>query len=204
MKRIFSILTLLLVSLGATLSAAETPVQILRRSADKIRSAKSLNIAYTATADGHKYEGELVVQGNMFTITSPQMRSWYDGTTQWTYSSQIGEVNIITPTPEEVRQINPIAILNSFTDNYNASTLKSPSGKSVVRLTAKNRKADIRSADITIDNKSLYPDRIVLSMSNNQTVTIDIRDIRTGSQIPAENFRFNKSRYPNVQVVDLR
>ena len=203
MKR-FSVLMSLLLLCACALFAADTPLQVLHRSADKIKSAKSLHVTYTATADGHKYEGVLTIQGDMFTISSPEMKSWYDGTTQWTYSSQIGEVNIITPTPEEVRQINPIAILGSFTTGYNAVALKSPAGKSIVRLTSKNRKSDILSDDITIDNKTLYPTRIVLTMSNNQAVTVDISDIRSGDRLPADSFRFNKSRYPGVQVVDLR
>ena len=56
---------------------------------------------------GIRPTASFVIQGDMFTISSPGLRSWYDGKTQWTYSSQIGEVNIITPTPEEVSQINP-------------------------------------------------------------------------------------------------
>lgn len=203
MKR-FSLLLSLLLLCVAAVCAADSPAQTLRRSADKLKSAKSLHVTYTATADGQTYEGTLVTQGDMFSISSPQMKSWYDGKTQWTYSSQIGEVNIITPTPEEVRQINPLAIIGSFTNEYTVTSLKSPTGTSSVLLTAKDRKADIRSADITIDNKTLYPTRILLTMSNNQTVTIDIRDIKSGGLLPLDNFRFNKSRYPNVQVVDLR
>lgn len=203
MKRLTLILSLIVLGVSAVF-AADTPLQILRRSADKLRSAKSLHVTYTATADGHTYEGTLVTQGDMFTISSPQMKSWYDGKTQWTYSSQIGEVNVITPTTDEVRQINPLAIISSLTNDYTVTSLKSPAGSSGVLLTAKNRKADIRSADITVDSKSLYPTRIMLTMSNNQTVNIDIKDIKPGGELPADNFRFNKSRYPGVQVVDLR
>lgn len=203
MKRLYIILSLILICVS-TICAAESPVQTLRRSADKLKSAKSLHVTYSATADGHSYEGTLVIQGDMFTISSPQMKSWYDGKTQWTYASQIGEVNVITPTPEEVRQINPIAIISSFTNDYTPTALKSTTGKSAIKLTAKNNKSDIRSADITIDNKTYYPTRIQLAMSNNQTVTIDIKDIRAGGTLPAANFRFDKSRYPGVQVVDLR
>lgn len=203
MKRLSLILSLLLLCVGA-ICAAENPAQTLRRSAGKLKSAKSLHVTYTAVADGYTHEGTLVIQGDMFIISSPQMKSWYDGKTQWTYASQIGEVNIITPTSEEVRQINPLAIISSFTNNYTATALKSAPGTSSVLLTARNPKADIRSADITVDDKSLYPTRLLLTMSNNQTVTIDIKDIRAGDLLPADNFRFNKSRYPDVQVVDLR
>ena len=187
MKRIITLLLpLLLCALAG--SAASASGDILDRCAAKIKSAPSLYVTYTVSADGHSADGQLVIQGDMFTISSPGLRSWYDGKTQWTYSSQIGEVNIITPTPEEVSQIN----------------LKAPAGKTAVRLKAKNPKADITSADITIDDKTLYPTRITLAMTNNQKVTLDIRSVSTGSRLPADDFRFDSRRFPGVNVVDLR
>lgn len=202
MKRILaSILPLLLCAL---LGSAAQPAGTLQKCADKIKSAPSLYITYTVTADGHTADGHLVLQDDMFTISTPQMRSWYDGKTQWTYATRIGEVNIITPTPEEVRQINPMAIIKTFSTTYTSQPLKAPAGKTAIRLKAKDPKADITSADVTIDDKTLYPTRITLAMSNNQKVTLDIRSVNTGSRLPVENFRFDKSRFPGVNVVDLR
>lgn len=177
---------------------------LLDRCAAKIKSAPSLYVTYDVSADGHTADGQLVIQGDMFTISSPGMRSWYDGKTQWTYSSQIGEVNIITPTPEEVRQINPLAIIKNFSSAYTSQPLKTSAGMTAVRLKAKDPKADISAADITINDKTLYPTRIVLSMSNNQKVTLVIRSVTSGPKLPADNFRFDKKRFPGVNVVDLR
>lgn len=203
MKRFITLLLpLLLCALAG--SAASTSGDILGRCAAKIKSAPSLYVTYTVSADGHSADGQLVIQGDMFTISSPGLRSWYDGKTQWTYSSQIGEVNIITPTPEEVSQINPLAIIKTFSTAYTSQPLKAPAGKTAVRLKAKNPKADITSADITIDDKTLYPTRITLAMTNNQKVTLDIRSVSTGSRLPPDDFRFDSRRFPGVNVVDLR
>jgi len=201
MKRLLTILPLLL---WALLGNAAQPSEVLRKCADKIKSAPSLYVTYTVTADGHTSDGLLVIQGDMFTISSPGMRSWFDGKTQWTYASQIGEVNIITPTPEEVRQINPMAIIRTFATAYTTQPLKATAGKTAVRLKAKDAKADITSADITIDDKTLYPTGITLSMSNNQKVKLDIRSVNTGSRLPVDNFRFDRTHFPGVNVIDLR
>lgn len=198
------IISAFLLSAVCIYAAQSDDASLIRQCAAKIKSAPSLNVSYTVTADGNTAGGVLVLQGDMFTISSPGMVSWYDGKTQWTYSSQIGEVNIITPTPEELQQINPLAIVKSFSSGYTTQLLKSPAGKSIVRLTSKNAKSDITSADITIDNTTLYPTRIVLTMSNRQKVTIDIKSVNRGGKLPTENFRFDKKRYPGVQVVDLR
>lgn len=123
MKRIITLLLpLLLCALAG--SAASASGDILDRCAAKIKSAPSLYVTYTVSADGHSADGQLVIQGDMFTISSPGLRSWYDGKTQWTYSSQIGEVNIITPTPEEVSQINPLAIIKTFSTAYTSQLSK--------------------------------------------------------------------------------
>lgn len=185
--------------------AASTCGALLQRCAAKIKSAPSLSVTYTVSADGNTAEGLLVLQGEMFTISTPGMVSWYDGKSQWTYSDQIGEVNVISPTAEEVQQINPFAIVKSFSSSYSSEQVKSSSaGMTTLRLTANNRKSDISSADVTINDKTLYPTRIVLTMSNRQKVTINIKNVKAGGKLPVSNFRFDAKRYPNVQVIDLR
>lgn len=185
--------------------AASSGGALLQRCAAKIKSAPSLSVTYTVSADGNTAEGLLVLQGEMFTISTPGMVSWYDGKSQWTYSDQIGEVNVISPTAEEVQQINPFAIVKSFSSSYSSEQVKSSSaGVTTLRLTANNRKSDISSADVTINDKTLYPTRILLTMSNRQKVTINIKNVKAGGKLPVSNFRFDAKRYPNVQVIDLR
>lgn len=203
MRRLFSIVSLLMVAL--CVGAASSGGALLQRCAAKIKSAPSLSVTYTVSADGNTAEGLLVLQGEMFTISTPGMVSWYDGKSQWTYSDQIGEVNVISPTAEEVQQINPFAIVKSFSSSYSSEQVKSSSaGVTTLRLTANNRKSDISSADVTINDKTLYPTRIVLTMSNRQKVTINIKNVKAGGKLPVSNFRFDAKRYPTVQVIDLR
>ena len=203
MRRLFSIVSLLMVAL--CVGAASSGGALLQRCAAKIKSAPSLSVTYTVSADGNTAEGLLVLQGEMFTISTPGMVSWYDGKSQWTYSDQIGEVNVISPTAEEVQQINPFAIVKSFSSSYSSEQVKSSSaGVTTLRLTANNRKSDISSADVTINDKTFYPTRIVLTMSNRQKVTINIKNVKAGGKLPVSNFRFDAKRYPNVQVIDLR
>nr|WP_301896143.1 outer-membrane lipoprotein carrier protein LolA [uncultured Duncaniella sp.] len=95
--------------------------------------------------------------------------------------------------------------MKSFSSSYSSEQVKSSSaGVTTLRLTANNRKSDISSADVTINDKTLYPTRIVLTMSNRQKVTINIKNVKAGGKLPVSNFRFDAKRYPNVQVIDLR
>ena len=74
MKRFITLLLpLLLCTLAG--SAASASGDILDRCAAKIKSAPSLYVTYTVSADGHSADGQLVIQGDMFTISSPGLRS---------------------------------------------------------------------------------------------------------------------------------
>lgn len=203
MKKRLLLFTIIILS-AAAVYAAETASSILSSSANKIKAAKSLVASYVITADGHKQDGIMTISGERFTISSPQMVSWYDGKTQWTYTSHTGEVNVTEPTAEELQQVNPFAIIRSFSNNYKAQLLQSPTGTKKIKLTALSPKNDIKSVTLTLNAKTLYPTRIDLTMGNRQNVAIQISAVEEGPTLPAANFRFDAKKYPGVQVVDLR
>ena len=188
----------------SAVSGAETATSILDRASAKFKGEKSIQAAYTITTEGHKQSGTLTIAGDRFTIASPQISSWYDGKTQWTYSTQTGEVNITEPTPEELQQVNPFAIINSFRKLYKATLVKSPASEKVVRLTSVDPKNDIKSVVLTLNATTLYPTKIDLTMGNRRTVTIQVTSVKAGGQLPVSDFRFNPNKYPGIPVVDLR
>lgn len=201
-----SIFTLFVLSVLSPLSmwGADSAGSVIKKCADKIRASKSLIVDYTLTSGGQKMDGSITIAGNCFSLSSPGVRSWYDGKTQWTYSAQVGEVNITEPTAEELAQVNPFAILDSFSSAYNASTTKSASGTTAVRLSPKDKKSDITGALVTISNSTGYPSAIKLNLRGGQTFDIKIKSVTPGGLVPVTRFRFNKADYPGLSVVDLR
>lgn len=183
---------------------AETAYAVLERVASKIRSTKSITVDYSLSSGGQRSEGHLLLSGDRFMISSPQITSWYDGMSQWTYSSLAGEVNITEPTSEELAQVNPFAIIQSFSADYNASLKKSPKGFDTVILKSKRKNMDITSAEIVINNSTHYPAKIKLVMNGGQAISIEIKNIKTGGDVPLSDFRFNPTKYPAIPVIDLR
>lgn len=205
MSRICRLLICILAILIPAMSwGNNNAISILDKAASKIRSAKSLIAEYTLTSGGQTVNGILTLAGDCFQLSSPQVRSWYDGKTQWTYSSHIGEVNITEPTSEDLAQVNPFSILKSFSSNYTASTQKSAKGTSTVLLKAKKKNADISSVLVTVNNSTGYPSAIRLSLDGGQTVNIKINSVIPGGLLPISRFRYNPKDYPGINVVDLR
>lgn len=177
---------------------------IIKKCAEKIRSSKSLIVDYTLTSGSQTMTGSLTMAGDCFHLSTPQVKSWYDGKTQWTYSTQIGEVNVTEPTSDELAQINPFAILESFSSYYVASTSKSSGGETSVSLTPKGKKSDIAKVLVTINDHSLYPSAIQLTLRGGQTFDIKVKSVTPGGLLSASKFKFNRAEYPGIQVVDLR
>ena len=203
MKKIATLIMLMAVAITG-LAATPTARQVLDNCNEKIKNSMSLVITYTLTADGHTSDGQLIISGDRFTISSADMMSWYDGKTQWTYARQIGEVNIITPTPEELQQINPFAIIRSFSDNYDKSIASETATTTTLMLKPRKSGGDITMAKIAVSNSTWLPTHITIGLSNGHNVEIAIKKIDKGGAFPTTFFRFNKSKFPGVQVVDLR
>ena len=185
-------------------AAQQTADALLQQAASKLTSAKSVEAAYTIKGSGGTTSGTILLAGNRFRMTAPQIMTWFDGKTQWTYAVAQQEVSITEPTPQELQQVNPLLIISGFRNNYKAVIDKSPAGTKRVRLTAKNTRSSISSAVITLNASTLYPTEITLTLSNKQTLAIKINSLKIGSTPAASAFRFDKKAYPKAEIVDLR
>lgn len=202
-KLIFILGALLAGIVGA--AAAESADAFLGRVADNLRKARSVTASFAMTAGSEKVSGTLTLAGTRFHISTPQLSTWYDGKTQWAYSPQAAEVNITEPTPDELAQVNPFAIISAFRRGYKASwgTGSAASQKTVV-LKALQKKAEISSATVTFNAKTLMPVRIVLTMAGGRVTVISVTSARTGAALPLSAFTFDARKHPGVEVVDLR
>lgn len=204
MKQKTFIIIALLMMLPLVVAAADNASQTLDKAAAKLRTAKSVTAAYTLSTSQGSSAGTLTLAGDKFAMNGNQVNIWYDGKTQWTYVSADNEVNVSEPTAQELQQINPFIIINTFRQNYTAKTVSKAKNAQKITLTAKNSKTDIRSATVTINPATLLPSEIVLKMASGQTATIRISSIKIGNALPVSTFRFPAKKYPKAEVIDLR
>lgn len=185
--------------------AAEMSSRALDRAASVFNGSKSIKASFTTTIDGTSSTGTITIQGDKFRISSKDFSTWYDGKDQWTYSSASNEVNITSPTPEELAQINPFVIISTLKNAYNSIETKSKPGFIKVTLTPKDsRHADIKKVEIVFNEKTSMPSHIDLNMSTGSKIGIIINSISQGNILPASTFIFNKKELPGVEIIDLR
>ena len=202
-QRLIILLSLLLTTVAGL--RAETASQLLDRAAKTFSSAGSISASYTLTSSGAgTTKGTLLFSGQKFVMTSPQLKTWYDGKTQWTLLIADNEVNVTEPTAAELQEVNPFAIINTFRSGYNAKELKAPAGQRKLQLSTRTKQSQIRSSIILLDSKTLLPTKIQLTMTGGQKVDIALTGVSKGPAKSTQTFQFQKKQHPGVDVIDLR
>lgn len=192
-----------MIALGANAVWAQSAAQVVDKVIAGYNGSRGISAAFNvATAQGTT-AGTIDMMGQKFRILSPDMKCWFDGKTQWTYTKVTGEVNVTTPTATEIAQSNPYAIISSMRSNCTLS-MKSTASEYVVTFKPK-KKGQITQAVVTIGKKNYQVQKAVLTTADRNSYTTIISHYTTGKNFPASTFVFNKSQVPSgTEVVDLR
>ena len=190
--------------LMAMIAVAQKPQAMLDKSVAAINAGGGVTADYTITTDQGSSKGSIAMQGNKFRILSPEAKCWYDGKTQWSWSPVTGEVNITSPTPDELQMTNPIAAVQHFKTSFNMKKAKAQTANTyVIKLTPK-KKDNIKTLWLYFDEKTSLLRTARFEMQDKSVYIIRISGYKHKAQ-PASTFTFDKTKVPaDAQVVDLR
>ena len=153
--------------------------------------------AQSETTD--KQSGDLTIKGNKFRMTLGANETKFDGKTQWVFVSEYNEVSITEPTEEELREINPLAMIEYYVTKEKISQGEDgainfyptePKGSEYFRIELRLNKANL-------------PTRLVIHQKNGDKITL-VWDSLNKTKVGDEYFAFDVAKYSNVEVNDLR
>ena len=201
----YKILGLLLLWFGISYAQSnQTPLQILNKTINLITNAKGAEARFTIYNSGYSGAGIIKSFGNKFIVTLPDAEIWYNGKDLYTYNKNAGETTVVVPTAEELAESNPLAYVTGAGKNYNVaiSTVKK-TDRDVLELTPKS-KSGIKRITLTIRKTDAKPEKIVVEPLHGNPITAEISSFKTGLNFPPADFEYPKSKYPKVEIVDLR
>ena len=154
------------------------------------------------------FEGIIEMKGDKFKLETPDMITWYDGQTQWVYVMRNEEVNVSTPSGDELQLTNPAVLLRQYKKGFSVQykgTSTTRQAKSAYDITLiPKKKSDIQQIDLQIEKMSNIPAAITITDKNKATVSIYISKWETGKNQADSFFSFNESDYPDAEIIDLR
>lgn len=209
-RRLLTILALTTYSAFAFAQKDANAKKVLDATAAKLKAMKSVKTDFEVTtfiglSDQGTSSGTIFLSGDKYFVDTPELKTWFDGSTQWTYLSDTEEVNVSTPSKEEQAQSNPYAFVGLYRSGYNYTMTKTTlHGKQVfeVRLTAESKASDIQEARIDVSTDYI-PVSVRIRQGKNNWTRIRISGL-VKQKFDASTFKFDQTKYPEAEIIDLR
>ena len=114
------------------------------------------------------------------------------------------KVNVSEPTPEELQQINPFAILSTMQNQFTPRRLKSDAGYDKIELIPKG-KSEYAKIVAVFNSTTHLPKEIIITSTDRSVTTIKSPALRKAAKPPVNFSNFNPCHvFPALDIVDLR
>ena len=201
MKRLFTLWMLALLPYCISAQTDAKAAEVL----DKVLEDLSDNKGIRADFGGSE-TGFLLLKGEKFYLNNGNVQSWYDGKTQWSYVADTEEVNISHPTLEELQGINPYLILMRYKTDFNytykgSQTRNGVKGHEIVLTPKHSEQSEVIRVFIS---KTYHPLAMKMEQNGQTLSEINVTSYKTDQKLEDGMFRFNKSLFPNAEIIDMR
>ena len=215
MKKILSGVLLLFISANTVFGQTSdaNAVKLLKAVGQKYSAYKTMQMDISLTIENQDAKsketktGKVYSKGNMFKAEMGNQTIISDGKTLWTYLKDVNEVQINNfeqgqdiMTPNDIFKIAEKDYLAYMGDKITEN------GKSlqIIELTPKNKTLSFSKIKMYIDVSDNSVKRGVVYDKNAIHYTYSISNLKTNMELSDSTFKFDKSKYPGVEVIDLR
>jgi outer membrane lipoprotein-sorting protein len=188
--------------------------KILDAVSAKFKTFKSVQATFTFKNEDNKGEllgtkkGTVYMKGNKYRVAINGQEIFCDGTNIWTYDKSTNEVTITRLDPSS-GGITPQKLFTNFYDKDFLSKLngeKTDNKKIVqeIEMTPVDKTRTFHKVYLLIDkaNKTIYSTRVLDKTGNVFIYTVNTMNTKTN--LSDSMFVFDKTKYPGVEVIDLR
>jgi outer membrane lipoprotein carrier protein len=221
MKRIFTLFSLVSFALIASAQSSTNPTKsdpdakkLLDAVSAKFKTYTSPQASFTYKVENPQgktlstKKGSVIMKGNKFRVSMDGMEIFSDGKTVWNYDKSANEVTI-NNVNEGGSGMTPQKIFTNFYDKdfyYKLNGAKKEAGKTLseIELTPTDKTRPYHKVYVLVDKgtNTIYNAKFLEKSGSRYSYTIN--SLKTTSSVSDSEFVFNKSKYPGVEVVDLR
>ncbi|GAC1380718.1 MAG: hypothetical protein NVSMB45_04380 [Ginsengibacter sp.] len=181
---------------------------------NKFKSYKTVTAKFTLKIENQagKLQGSksgiVSLKGSKYKINVTGQEIFSDGTNIWTVDKSANEVQL-TKFDNSANAITPQKMFTNFYDKdflYKLNGEAKETGKTVqeVELTPLDKTKPFFKVLVYVDKVSRNIIRTKVFEKNGNRYIYSVSSFLVNSNIPDATFVFNKAKYPNIEVVDLR
>jgi outer membrane lipoprotein carrier protein len=212
MKEILSIVFISISFLCFSQTKDPKATALLDEVSTKTKSYKSVKADFSYTMENkqakinEEKKGSLFLSGDKYRLTVAGQVVICDGTTIWTYIEESNEVQINNLDSKD-DALTPSKLLTSYNANYKSKIIKdnNQTDPNVETLElVPNVSKNFTKAIVTIDKLKKQVKSFSLNDKNGNIFTYRIFKFQTDIPVTAGDFSFDKSKFPGVEVIDMR
>ena len=206
-----------LFALGVLAIQAQTDdasMKLLSKVSSTYKSSTGTELKIKITIDDSKTKmhqaasGTLKTKGCMFVLQSDMATMLFDGKDLYAYNKKTNEVTISEPEAEELEEVDPTSIINQYKTGYKIDkpeelTVNGRPAK-LVKLYPEDRDQEFFKIEMYVYTDTYQPCKMITFSKNGVQNTIVIEKMETNKQFPANTFVFDKQKYPNAEIIDIR
>ena len=212
-KILFTIAAFFVVVSGYAQNTDGGANEMLKKVSAKYQAYASMQFHYTlkTTKDGKTLstsQGDFALKGNKYRTTFSDQTYFCDGTSIWNYQKSSNEVSVYEYDPsDDENMMNPQIILKNWEKQFRAKYIRDEFNNNIstalIDLTPKTTQSYYRIR-LFINKANNQILRIALYEKDNTIYTYHIEQFKTNVTLADSYFVFDKSKYPGVEVNDMR
>ena len=204
MKKLLLLFTFCLFPIFLNAQTANNILDKVTSSFKKIKCLKSrYSLKLTENGKSSSHIGCIIIQGNKYVNYINGTTIWFNGKTMWTLVEENEEVTITEPSSSEINNSNPYHFINSYKTEFNSQLINSSGNAYIIQLTPKQSNNEFKKMVVNVSKGTYQPVKLAL-YTNKSTISIDIQTYESIRPYNSKTFSFNKRKYPNVEINDLR
>lgn len=209
---LITLILILFVSVGYGQIIDTKAVDILNAVSKKTKSYESIKIDFSYKMENkseninENLKGTVIIKGDKYRLEFMGQVVISDGKTAWSYNEEANEVQISNVDPDD-EQSNPAKILTSYDKNFKAKFIKEAveNGRTVQTIDLVPIKGkSFYKMRLTIDKAKQQIISVIQFEKNNTIFTYTVKTLLTNVPVNDTMFTFSKSKYPGVEINDLR
>lgn len=216
MKKLYLLLALAGFGFVGKAQTSNDPVakKILDDVSSKFRTFKTVKAGFTYNVENasgkvlSSQKGSILMKGTRYKVSFAGQEIFSDGKTVWNYDKGANEVTI-SNLDASAGTITPQKLFTNFYDNdflYKLNGEKKVGTKTLqeIEMTPTDKSKAFHKVYVLIDKaaKTLYSTRVLEKGGNRYAYTV--ASMNTSTPLADNQFVFEKSKYPGVDVIDLR
>jgi len=213
MKKLIALALFVLISQASFSQYDQKAKEVLDAMSAKYKKipAYSANVtsALINEVDGinEEFKGEITVKGDMYKLKLEDQTVINNGNTVWTYLPDVNEVNIDTYDPDE-DEISPSKIYTAYKEGYKYLYVGDESCNggtcAVIDLVPNDKDAQFFKIKLFINKSNYNLQSWTMFDKTGNKYKYSIDDFNDNVSVKDSFFTFDTSKYPGVEVIDLR